>query len=119
MNLLFMFEIEVARPYSWWVAERMKWRLICQAQTVTINGRAWIWAADETYDEKNHEGNVPPYRRHGSYGGRGEAVGAWCNRRCGLATVITALRTAHLALVALPNVYTTKDTILPRTQSHL
>ena len=32
MNLLLMFEIEVARPYSWWVKERMKWRLICRGR---------------------------------------------------------------------------------------
>ena len=41
-NLLLMFEIEVTRPYSWWVTERIKWKLICQASDIMINGKAGL-----------------------------------------------------------------------------
>jgi len=88
VNLLLMFEIEVTRPYSWWVTERRKWKLICRTEDVMINGEAWVWVADDTHENDNHKDDVPPYRRHGLYEGRGETVEAWKNRRCDLATVL-------------------------------
>ena len=38
-----------------------------------------------TYDDEDHKSDVPPYRRHGLYGGRGKAVELWSNRRCAVA----------------------------------
>jgi len=90
--LLLIFEIEVTRPYSWWVRERMKWKPICQAQDVMINGKTCVCVADGTHEDEKHEDDVAPYGRHGLYEGRGEAVGAWKNRRYGVATALRSRR---------------------------
>ena len=50
-----MFEIEVTRPYSWCVTERIKWKLIYQTQDVMINGKASVWAAADTHENENHK----------------------------------------------------------------
>ena len=77
MNLLLMFEIEVARPYSWWVKERMKWRLICRGRKKSDDQWQGIGlVADETHDDENHEDDISPYGRHGVYEERGKTVGA-------------------------------------------
>lgn len=36
---------------------------------------------NKTYDDENHKGSIASYRRHEKYEGRGQAVGAWKNRR--------------------------------------
>lgn len=64
--MLLRFEIEVTRPYSWCVKERMKWRLICQVQNVMFNGKTSVLVTNDTYYHENYKEDIPPYGGHGS-----------------------------------------------------
>lgn len=60
-----MFESEVTRPYSWWVKERMKWRLIWGGKKAMINDKSSVPVTNEAYDDKNHEDDISSDGRHG------------------------------------------------------